>query len=412
MVRASSNVPGAGAVPVGRGPAALPAARRPQLADRVRRGRPIYTEQALRGGAFASLLHGYAGYLQLPPRLLAALTPFLPLRDLAAYAALAGTFVAALVAAFVYRASRSWIPWVPLRLAVASLIVVMPALGAENTANMTNVIWVVAAAAPSAIVPREEGAWDTAARMMAVFLAATATTLSVIFVPLAIGWVIVRRTRSAVVVAATFFVGLAVQGSVILVSQNTALPRAASSFGELRDEIAVHVFAVLLLGARWIPSLWQANWWALVTVSTVVVVAILAALFPGAGRRAEALAGVLLFYAMVAFAFADVGRGTHLIGLRELTPRSGGSERYSVIPVFLMASAAAVLVDPKSRAVAAGGTDPAPLLVAQIVVVTLVSFPATTIRSGGPDWRASLATTPTATTAFRRGGWSGWPPTA
>jgi hypothetical protein len=31
--------------------------------------------------------------------------------------------------------------------------------------------------------------------------------------------------------------------------------------------------------------------------------------------------------------------------------------------------------------------------VAQIVVVALVSFPATTIRSGGPDWRASIANT-------------------
>ena len=82
------------------------------------------------------------------------------------------------------------------------------------------------------------------------------------------------------------------------------------------------------------------------------------------------------------------------MGLREFSSHPGGSERYSVIPVFLMTSAAAVLVDPKTE----GGRRrvariAAPLLVAQIVVVALVSFPATTIRSGGPDWRASLANT-------------------
>ncbi|HVN50602.1 MAG TPA: hypothetical protein VMT43_04170, partial [Acidimicrobiales bacterium] len=146
----------------------------------------IYTQQALRHGALASLLHGYAGYLQLPPRLSALAIPFLPLRDVAAYAAVTGTLVAALAAAFVYRESRSWIRWWPLRLAIASLVVLMPALGAENTANMTNVIWVVAATTPWALMSREEGAWDTLARAVAAFLAATSTALSVLFVPLAI----------------------------------------------------------------------------------------------------------------------------------------------------------------------------------------------------------------------------------
>jgi len=354
----------------------------------------IYTQQALRHGALASLLRGYAGYLQLTPRLLALGTPLLPLRDVAAYAAVAGTFVTALAAVFVYRESRSWIRWTPLRLAIASLVVVMPALGPENTANMTNVIWVVAATAPWALVSREEGPWDTSARAVVAFLAATSTALSVIFVPLAVGWALIRRTRSAAVVAAAFMGGLVEQGVVILFAQNTSLPRASNSVAEFRDELAVHVFAVFLIGTRWIQSLWAANWWLLVVAATVLVVAVFAVLFPGAGRRAQALAGAFLLYALVAFSFADLGRGTHLMGLRELSPRSGGSERYSVIPVFLMASAAAVLTDPRGE----GGRRrvariAAPLLVAQIVLVTLISFPTPTIRSEGPDWRASIANT-------------------
>jgi hypothetical protein len=354
----------------------------------------IYTQQALRQGALTSLFHGYAGYLQLAPRLLALAVPLVPLRDLSAYAAVAGAFVTALAAAFVYRESRSWIRWVPLRLAIAALVVLMPALGAENTANMTNVIWVVAATAPWALLSLEEGRWDTAARVAAAFLAATSTALSVIFLPLAIAWVLIRRTRSAIVVASAFAVGLVVQGLVALASQDTTLPRSTNSIAQLRDEVAVHVFGVFLLGTRWIPSLWQANWWATALVPTLVVVAIFAVLFPGAGRRAQALAGVLVAYALVAFLFVDLGRGTRLMGLREVGSHWGGSERYSVIPVFFLACAAAVLADPRGE----GGRRrvvriAAPLLIAQIALVTIVSFPTTTIGSGGPDWRASMANT-------------------
>jgi len=188
--------------------------------------------------------------------------------------------------------------------------------------------------------------------------------------------------------------GLVVQGLVVVASQDTTLPRSSSSVAQLRDEVGVHVFAVFLLGTRWIPSLWRANWRATALVPTLVVVALFAVLFPGAGRRAQAVAGVLLGYALVAFLFVDLGRGTRLMGLRELTPYSGGSERYSVIPVFFMACAAAVLVDPRGE----GGRRrvariAAPLLIAQVALVTIISFPTRTIRSDGPDWRASMANT-------------------
>jgi hypothetical protein len=243
-------------------------------------------------------------------------------------------------------------------------------------------------------VSREEGGWDTAVRAVAAFLAATATALTVLFVPLAIGWVVVRRTRSAVIVAATLMAGLAVQGVVILAAGDTAQASTGSAVHEVRDELAVHVFAVFLLGTRWIPSLWKANWQALVVVPTLLVIAIFAVLFPGAGRRAQALAGVLVAYALAVFLFTDIGRGSHGMGLREFTAHSGGSPRYSVLPVFFLASAAAVLVDPHGE----GGRRrvakvAAPLLIAQIVLVAVISFPATTIGSDGPDWRTSMAET-------------------
>ena len=52
--------------------------------------------------------------------------------------------------------SAEWIPSRPVRLALASLVVLMPVLGIENTANITNVIWLFAAVAPWALVSLSE----------------------------------------------------------------------------------------------------------------------------------------------------------------------------------------------------------------------------------------------------------------
>ena len=78
----------------------------------------IYTQQAMRNGALTSLFRGYAGYLQLPPRILGALASFVPVRDLAVFLAVAGTVTLALLGLFVYHVTSTWIESVPLRLAV------------------------------------------------------------------------------------------------------------------------------------------------------------------------------------------------------------------------------------------------------------------------------------------------------
>ena len=112
----------------------------------------VYAQQAIREGALHSVLHSYSGYLQLPVRLVALPAPALPTTSLAAYMAVAGATIAALLGLFVFHMSRGWIePWW-LRLGLAALYVLMPILGRENTANVTNSIWLFATAAPWAIL--------------------------------------------------------------------------------------------------------------------------------------------------------------------------------------------------------------------------------------------------------------------
>ena len=59
----------------------------------------------------------------------------------------------------------------------------MPVLGIENTANITNVIWVFAAVAPWALVSLSERPRDTIARSFVALLAATSTSLCFLFLP-------------------------------------------------------------------------------------------------------------------------------------------------------------------------------------------------------------------------------------
>ena len=164
----------------------------------------VYFQQARRQGGLAVLFHGYNGYLQLPPRILAVFATFVPIHDLSVYLALAATVVGALLAWFTYQTTEQWIASRLVRLALASMVALMPALGVELTANITNIIWVFVAVAPWALVSLAERPWDVAIRGVVAVLAAASSSLSFLFLPLALGWLLIRRTRAAVEVAAAF----------------------------------------------------------------------------------------------------------------------------------------------------------------------------------------------------------------
>ncbi len=346
-----------------------------------------YGSQAIHQGGFHVLFRGYAGYLQLPPRLIAAFTPLLPLRDLSLYYALVGTAVGTLLAWFLYDTTEGWISSCLARLTLAALLVLMPAAGRENTANAVNLIWTFLAVLPWAIVSLKERPQGTAVRSVVVFFAATSTPLSARFLPLAVVWVLWRRTRSAMIVAASLVVGLCVQGLVILHTSNN-VPATGNTVGHLITSVAVRVFAFYTVGTRGVTNLWVREPTALMVGSTLAVVVLFALLFPGAGRRAQSLAAVFLVYALLAFTVPSGGRGVDTVFPRPHKLFSLGATRFSVVPVLLIASAAFVLVCPRS---AARRNRPMarialPLLVLQLVVVSLYSYPATNSVSVYPTW--------------------------
>jgi hypothetical protein len=345
----------------------------------------IYFQQAKEHGLDV-LFRSYAGYEQLPPRVIGVFSPLVPLRELPVYLAVMAVLVAALLALFLYHYSADWITSRYLRVALASLLVLMPVMGDENTANITNTIWLFAAVAPWALISLRESRRDIMLRSAVVFLAATATTLSLIFVPLAIGYALIRKTRATWAVASSFLAGCVIQGWVILHAHYHNPDAGHPSVTQLGRATAVRVFALFFTGDRTQePRLSVPTHLYLIAILCLVVLGVL---YVGASRRAQALGIVLIAYAVISFA-APVWYRNAIFLLGPLYIPG----RYSVVPVLILASAGAVLVaspDRRDRALARFGR---PVLAVQILVVIVSSFSVSNIRSVAPTWSAAVAQT-------------------
>jgi len=353
----------------------------------------VFCQQALREGGLAVLFRPYAGYLQLVSRLLAIVAPAVPLDWLAAYLAVSATLVGAAVAWFVYWASGGWLTSRPVRLALASLLVLMPALGAENTATITNVIWVTAAAAPWALVSQAERRRDVILRALVCAVAALSTAACVVFVPLALVYPLLRRTRASVVVAAIFLVALAGQAMMVVVVVRGAARASIFQTHVLRifELMAVRVFAMFLIGDKAITAVWQTHGRLLIGAATVAVLLVFAILFPRAGRKSQALAAAFVGGAILSFAIPVSGRGTTFAAVVLDQQYVSIAMRYSVVPVFLLASAAALLVAPpgpgRDRAVARVART---LFVAHVAVLCWIDFSVVNLRGLSPKWSQAL----------------------
>jgi len=296
--------------------------------------------------------------------------------------------VCAGLAAFLYRVADDWVTSKPVRLALASLVVVAPVLGLENTATITNTIWALAAVAPWALVSLRERPLDVAMRAMVAFLAAASTPLSAMFLPLTLGAAWLRRSRAAWIVSASFMLGLVVQGTVFVTAHDPPENFWGNSLATLAELIGLRVLVVFVLGVKWTASLWSAHPTPLLVGVVACTVAIFVVLFPGAGSRAQALAAVFIVHAPIAFVIPVWIRGTTFVTWFGAT---GAHHRYGVIPTMLLSSAAAVLLAPsgagRSRPIARIGR---PVFVAHVVVLTLVGFAVVIPRSVSPRWRASV----------------------
>jgi hypothetical protein len=350
----------------------------------------IYWQQAHDQGGGAVLLRGYAGYVQLPPRLVGVVIGLVPIGRLAEASAVAATLVATALAGFTYWATAATIASRLVRVALASLLVVGPVLGPENNATYTNTIWLFAAVVPVALLATYGSTIGALVCAAVLFLAATSTPLVVVFVPLAIGRLLVdRHRRAAWVVVGAFALGIAVQAGGLLASGDSSEQesRVAPTMSQYAHLTASRVFSVLLFGLVGLEELLIHHAPLLEIGSTVVVVGGFGLLLIGAGRRAQLLAGALFLSAVAAFAVALRSRGVLSLEIVSDHPFGISSTRFSVVPVFVLTYAAAMLIAPTDLGHARRlGPALRAGFVMLIVVTTVASFPYASSRSRLPSW--------------------------
>ena len=358
----------------------------------------VYFQQAHDHG-LSVLLRGYAGYLQLAPRVLAVPSVLVPVHDLTRYFAVAAALVGAMLAWFVYWATEGWVDSRGVRVALASLVVLAPALGYENTANVTNTIWILLAVAPWALVARSDGRRAVLLRGLVAFASATATALSVVFLPLALGYACVRRRRPTWVVCGSYCAGLALQFAVVIHTRDTRPHHSIRQVSALPQIIGVKVFGQFLVGDRGIRALWDHRT-ALAVLAPLVFVVVAVALLRGLRPAKQALAASFVGLAVVSFVVPSWGRGTNqvalaLTGRSQFGPALAGtynpmSARYGVAPVLLLAGAIAI---------GAGATRPGRARLARalrtgfvvwVIAVTAFGFSVVSPRSAGPAWTAAV----------------------
>ena len=363
----------------------------------------IWFQQAHDQGPIHALLRGYAGYLQLPPRVLGALSQVISIRQLTLYFSVAGTVIGALLGWFVYCMSDGWITSHAARLALASFVVVAPVLGHENTATITNTIWIFFAVSPWALLGLNARITAVILRSFVVFLAATATPLTVVFLPWAIALAIARKAATAWVICGSLCVGLILQVAVVLHTRDLQRFPPHRDIGRLAELFDVHVLAQPLIGDNLIAHFWISDRVVLLAGVPIFLVLVFAALFKNSRFRTQAVAATFVAYAAVTFVVPVWGRGTNAIPMKvgELptifgSPAGPGSQyvafgyRYSVAPVFMLVSAIACLIASPERRQGSLSRLALYTFVAQIVLMSILGFRVQTDRSTSPDWSTSV----------------------
>ncbi|WP_158847733.1 hypothetical protein [Saccharothrix deserti] len=320
-----------------------------------------------------NLITPYAGYLHTIPRLVAELASVLPLGWAPVVFAVSAAMVRTLVALLVFAASGAHLRSMPVRLAHASLVVLLPVGNTEPLDNVTNLHWFLLYGALWALL------WRSAPRVPVVIfvvLAALTSSLAFVLVPVALVRLALPRVRA---VPVAFLVGLALHGLAMARTQRA--PYSDDRFEPLQVVLAALLRVPLagFTGSEQVQRFYPAFGHVPLLVALLLAgVPILAAL------RWGNLSGRLLVVFSVGCAAVVITASLACNWINVLAVQFPGvvmrAQRYSVLPCLLLFTAMAVGLDvlPRRRwarsAVWAGR-----IVIAAILLVSIVQH----VRVGG-----------------------------
>jgi hypothetical protein len=373
----------------------------------------VFLRERIAMGPVDTLLHPYAGYVHLLPRLIVDLGYALPPERYAQVVALAACTVVGGVCALVFVLSRDVVrPW-PLRLVLAAVPVVLPLAPYEISGNAANLHWFLLVLVPWVFAWRARSWWAAGALAVVAGVAVLTEPLTALFAPLLLlAWTPRGRAPSpsgrwtALPVTLVVVVALAVQGITTLTS-----PRAlATGSPAVRDVLAGYLLRPV--AGAWDPDLGAVltavveHGWAVVVVPAALLLVVLVAAVVVGPARTRWMVAALAVGSVAVWWVALLANGGD--GIRWSAPVAAmvavPPQRYAAAAGLLLVSAAVVaaatLVDARSWSRAAGRTGGPGRLVGALagwcVVTAVVASavlhvaPTDTRRSGGPVWAGQL----------------------
>ena len=360
----------------------------------------LFLASAASGSQAATLLHPYAGYLHLIPRLEAIVTvDVVPLEWWALSMTALSCLAAGVVAAVVFLATRDVVGWMPARVVIALLTVLTPLASREVLGNAANlhsllfwgVFWVMLA------VPRSR----TGQLGYAIFvLLAALTEIQVVFLLPMVLWRL-RDRRTWAVKAVLVAGALAQLGTALTIG------RASDGYAQDSPLSIAEGWVINAVASSWvpIPRLGEALATQLPLVMLLVVVpigAIAVTMVFGTSRQ-RAVSGMLLAGSVVVWCAGVVLDPAPWYEYAGMTPQQLTAvwlSRYGVVPAMMLLAevvlAAAVLARHPRRVGTSGalsvrGVVAAGLLAALAVPLLLQAPENLSRRAEGPAWEPQLS---------------------
>lgn len=351
-----------------------------------------FLSDALYHGPIDAVTKPFNGYFHVGPRLLTEVASYFPLRWMPAVMSIESALVLGLIAVLVYVASAAHLRSLPARLLVSVPVVV--AANAENAAATTTnnvatlqffaayaVFWILLWS-PASRTARAVG-------IVVVGLTAASTMLTLVFLPLALLRLYVRRGWYEAVLTGLLVAGAALHTAALALGMTARPPflKPTDDVVSAFDQFFRWGLPHSILGYRWsgfpLTAVTDRQFVLAEIAGCVAVLVIVAALLrrrdPGTGDPGPVwlLGGLAATYSagILVFQYLSSGRP---------------EERYVITPALLLLVAVAALLHPPPR-LRSRHSVPFYAYSALVVAVTVANYVGIdSVRTLGPAWDVEL----------------------
>jgi hypothetical protein len=301
-----------------------------------------FLQQALADSPLAAVVHPYAGYLHLYPRLAAEAATGVPLPLAGGVFSVAAAAVVGLAAWTVWTLAAAHLasPW--FRGALTAAVVLLPAGGLEAINNVANSHFYLIVASFWALLACRPGRLRQIVPSLTVALAALSDPVAGALLPLALGRLVAVRSWRDRTVALVYLAALALQLTVVASAAADRESGEVPASGDIAFGYAIRVLCSSVLGVGGTHRLADnGGHWAVLALAGLVVLVLTTACLVARRRlfliAACGIASVAFFTVACLFALGGDFPPTGAAA----TNLFAGS-RYSIVPVVLLLTALAL----------------------------------------------------------------------